>query len=389
MSQVVIFGYFGCRNLGDETNLSQLVASLRLIRPDLAITVLSASPEATGRLLGVNCVGKYHLSGILRAFLKADLLIGGAGSLFQDRTSLRSLLYYALIVILGKLCGLRIFLFGQGIGPVRTLPGKLITRVALSAAKVITVRDRLSVVSLADLKVRKPEIHITAEPLLLKNPVPDSSIRQYWASAHTFRENGAGARSLKRFKVGLIFQEFGFLTQNFARPRAFWEELLDFLSWSKEVEFYLIPINPRDMGLLQRLAGAFQVRLLPLQTNWEELQMVMGGLDLVASTRLHGLVAAVVQQVSCYGLAADPKVEGFCVQLGVPFISLTADIEPLGLSNRILGCLAGPIEKQRPWQSQLPFWKTRAFENQVILQHFVVGGEDGAQAAETARTPPR
>ncbi|HEX3043370.1 MAG TPA: polysaccharide pyruvyl transferase family protein [Bacillota bacterium] len=389
MSQIVIFGYFGCRNLGDETNLIQLVASLRSISPDLTITVLSAAPKATGQLLGVKCVGKYHLLGILQAFLKGDLLIGGAGSLFQDRTSLRSLLYYALIVILGKLCGLRIFLFGQGIGPVRTLPGKLIARVALSVVKVITVRDRLSVVSLADLKVRKPEIHITAEPLLLKNPVPETLVRQYWASARELRENEAArARSLKRFKVGLIFQEFGFVTREFARRRAFWEELLDFLSWSKEVEFYLIPMNPRDLGLLQRLAGAFQVRLLPLQTNWEELQMAMGGLDLVVSTRLHGLVAAVVQQVSCYGLAADPKVEGFCVQLGVPFISLSASTEPLGLSNRILGCLAGPIEKQRPWQSQLAFWKTRAFENQVLLQRFVAGGEDGAHADETARLSP-
>ncbi|MCL6590498.1 MAG: polysaccharide pyruvyl transferase family protein [Firmicutes bacterium] len=365
---IVIFGYFGCRNLGDETNLSQLVTMLRQMDacdPGLTVTVLSASPEATARLLGVRSIGKYHLPAILRAFRKADLLIGGPGSLFQDRTSLRSLLYYALIVASGKLFGLPIFLFGQGIGPVRTLPGKLITRAALSAVKVITVRDRLSVIALANLKIRKPEIHITAEPLLLKNPAPKALVLQYWAG-----EN-ARAWSLKRFKTGLIFQESG------RWSRGFWEELLSFLSCSKEVECYLIPINPQDAKLLQGLAGAFQARLLPLQTNWEEFLGVLGGLDLLVSTRLHGLVAAVVQQVSCYGLAADPKVEGFCVQLGLPFISLAAGVKPLGLCNRILSCLADPIEKQRPWQSQLAFWKARAFENQVLLHRFIEG-EGGA-----------
>ena len=50
--------------------------------------------------------------------MDCDLLLSGGGSLLQDITSKRSLLYYLFILALGLLLKKKVMLFGQGIGPI-------------------------------------------------------------------------------------------------------------------------------------------------------------------------------------------------------------------------------------------------------------------------------
>jgi hypothetical protein len=139
MLKVVIFGYFGCGNIGDETNLSHLITLLREMDPRIGITVVSACPEETGRALQVATVGKWDFRGINRAFQAANLLISGGGALFQDRTSFRSLLYYSALVLWAKFLKIKVFLYGQGIGPLKSRPGRWLASLALSRVDLITV----------------------------------------------------------------------------------------------------------------------------------------------------------------------------------------------------------------------------------------------------------
>lgn len=357
MIKVVIFGYFGCGNIGDETNLSHLVTLLREIDPRIGITVISACPDDTCRALKVTAVGKFDFQGINRTLKTANLLIGGGGALFQDRTSFRSLMYYSALVLWAKFLKLKIFLYGQGIGPLRSGPGRWLAGLALSRVDLITVRDRVSIIALADLNVRKPEIHFTAEPLLVKNQVAEQLVAGYWKRIMT----------RKRFKVGLILQETMLVRKNF------WAELIGCLNWDHNIELFLITLDSHDWDFNQKMAAYHEVTLLDEIASWEGLQSAIGGLDLVLSTRLHGLVAAVIQGIPCYGLAVDPKIDGFCLQWGIPFLVLSSDMEKVSVSNKILCFLHQPLEKRLPWISQSDFWKVRALENQAILKHFIQG----------------
>ncbi len=356
MKGFVIFGYYGCGNIGDETNLRELVSYIRLLNRKADITVITATPEETEKKLKVSAVGKFHFFDIILSLREADLLIGGGGSLFQDRTSLRSLFYYSTLVCLAKLLKVRIMMYGQGIGPLRSKIGKLLAGWVLSKVDLITVRDRLSIITLAELNVRKPEIFITAEPLLLLNQLSPEVVNSFWRNYQTE----------KRLKLGLIIQKTGFL------KKKFWKQLLECLSWDQNVELYLLPMEKRDPAFLKELAVQLNLTMLPVQSRWEEFQQVIGGLDLVVSARLHGLVAAVIQKIPCYGLAMDPKIEGFCLQLGVPFLRPATKMEWLTLGNRILTYLYQPSNEKKPWEAQLSFWQTRAYENQLILKKFIM-----------------
>ncbi len=356
MKNILVFGYFGFGNLGDETNLRQLIELLRGIDLRIKITVISAVPARTSQAYNVAAVGKFNLFGIIRALKEVDLLIGNGGSHFQDITSKRSLFYYSALIILAKLFRVRVFLYGQGIGPLRTRIGKSLAGRVLSLADLITVRDRLSIVALAELNVRKPEIHFTAEPLLALNRIEEHLVKSYWKQ----REND------KKLKLGLIIREFNFI------KKEFWEQLIDGLSWALNIEIYLIPVQTGiDRKFLQEFSGNYGLTVLSTDAGWEQLQQIVGGLDLLVSARLHGLVAGVLQGVPCYGLAADPKVEGFCLQLGIPFNLLNTETEWVGIYNKITNLLAQPSAERLAYQSKLMFWKARALENQIILKQYL------------------
>jgi polysaccharide pyruvyl transferase CsaB len=355
MKAVIIFGYYGRGNLGDETNLEQLVTFIRTVNPELPITVISANPLITSTVLGVAAVGKTDLKGIINSYREAGMLIGGGGNLFQDCTSLRSLIYYSFLVLLAKAFQLRVALYGQGIGPLHTAIGRILAGRILAKADLITVRDRYSIVTLAELNAIKPQVHFTAEPLLLNEGIPATEVTSYWEQRQT--------RST--LKLGLIIRPYRFI------PDQYWRDLLEALGWERTVSVYLIPMEEQDYHFEQKLTALTGETVLPTSQNWREFQALVGGFDLIVSCRLHGLVAAVNQGIPCYGLAADSKIEGFCLQLGLTYNLLTTEHEPSDLARKITQYLYQPLEKRRPWIKNRIFWRTRARENQIILKDFL------------------
>ena len=59
---------------------------------------LSADPDDTRRRHGLDSVHRMRLKDVRLAIADSDLFLSGGGSLLQDTTSLRSVLYYLWIV---------------------------------------------------------------------------------------------------------------------------------------------------------------------------------------------------------------------------------------------------------------------------------------------------
>ena len=141
MKRIVVSGYYGAKNAGDEAMLAAMLEVLGDLDPELHITVISANPADTERRHGVHAVGSLDARGIFRAMRHADLLISGGGSLLQNVTSRRSLYYYMAVILLAFLLGKRTMLYAQGIGPVT---GKFACRCMRwlgNRVSLITVRD--------------------------------------------------------------------------------------------------------------------------------------------------------------------------------------------------------------------------------------------------------
>jgi polysaccharide pyruvyl transferase WcaK-like protein len=82
--RVLIAGYYGFGNTGDEAILAAMLEDLRALMPELEVCVVSGDPLETRASHGVSAVTFTDLAGIRDAAERADLLILGGGGLFQD-----------------------------------------------------------------------------------------------------------------------------------------------------------------------------------------------------------------------------------------------------------------------------------------------------------------
>lgn len=141
--KVLISGYYGFNNFGDEAVLSVLINSLKQEHVN-DITVISKDPKSTRKTHGVRTVYTFNLLGIFFEILRTDVLFSGGGSLLQDVTSSKSLLYYLALIVTSLLFGKKVIIFAQGIGPLKNNFLKKLTKYILKKCTFVTVRDERS-----------------------------------------------------------------------------------------------------------------------------------------------------------------------------------------------------------------------------------------------------
>ena len=165
-AEVIISGYYGFYNLGDDTLLRSLISSLRREKSDIKITVLSSNPKEMRSLYGVRTVNRYNLFAIAREMKCARVLINGGGNLIQDGTSRKSLLYYAFIMKLAKRYGLKLALYANGIGPLYNEKSKRLAAEVINSADMISLRDPESLELIREIGCRDAadRARISADP---------------------------------------------------------------------------------------------------------------------------------------------------------------------------------------------------------------------------------
>jgi polysaccharide pyruvyl transferase CsaB len=170
--QILLCGYFGCGNLGDDSILVGLSESLTDL--DVKFTMLSGAPDETFRLYGMRSIPRLDWKMVQQAIVESDYVVFPGGSIFQDVTSVRSAAYYNSIVNRAKKAGKRVFLLGQGVGPLRTFMGKRFAANAFNHADEIVVRDPGSMELLRRIGVKRP-IKLGADMAFLMPPPPDQT----------------------------------------------------------------------------------------------------------------------------------------------------------------------------------------------------------------------
>ncbi|MCR5264496.1 MAG: glycosyltransferase, partial [Clostridiales bacterium] len=97
-ADVMLAGYYGFGNIGDDSLLWQITGSLKALSPDLDIVVLAHKPKKISSHGAVRAIGRFRPLKIKKQMRRTSMLINGGGSLLQNSTSMRSLYYYTYII---------------------------------------------------------------------------------------------------------------------------------------------------------------------------------------------------------------------------------------------------------------------------------------------------
>lgn len=141
---ICLCGYYGFGNTGDDSLLAESIKKSRRMGYS-NITALTHTPKKNRYEFGVVCKNRYSPVSVIKAIKNSRILVFGGGTLLQEGTSLRSLLYYCFICLLAERYSTRLFLWGNGIGQIHSVIGKRMTSKALKYAHQVGLRDGVSV----------------------------------------------------------------------------------------------------------------------------------------------------------------------------------------------------------------------------------------------------
>jgi len=316
---VIIAGYYGIDNLGDEAILEELLNELDSFCARQEMVVLSQNAEKTASLYKVKSISRWNWFGYLKLLRKTKLLISGGGGLFQDRTGLGSVIFYGAQILLARLCGAKVLIYAQGLGPLRSIFSKTLTRLAFSQSHCITVRDTNSLSLIEEWGLTA---HLTADPVWSLRPA--SLLEPAQALLDAIRVNNA-----KRMIVGLSIRNDLNLQNHHLESLA--KGLANSLPSDSAV--LLLPLQmQQDQAPLQTIEQ-FLIKS-NLGTYWLDPNILTGpsqwlalfeNIDILVGMRFHALLMALKAGKPVLGIAYDQKVSHLLNLFEQPSLSLSTD----------------------------------------------------------------
>lgn len=306
--KIVMSGYFGFDNSGDDAILKAIVKDLREQDPSVRIKVLSKDPSKTEQLCPVTSANRFKLREVISSLRDAQLVISGGGSLLQDVTSTRSLLYYLALMKLAFILKKPVMIYANGIGPINKTFNRRLTKWILERVDLITLRDKGSLDFVKSIGVKNDRIMVTADPVFTLNPAEKERIKEI------LRIEGIDT---SRQLIGISVRNWkndDALIQAVAKGT---RRLID----DKSVGVVMIPMHyPEDLEISERisdLSGSNNCWTLKGKYSVEEIMGIIREMEIMAAMRLHSLIYAATQGVPMAGLVYDPKVKGFLDELGL------------------------------------------------------------------------
>lgn len=308
---LLLAGYLGCGNLGDDAVMLGLMEGLR--GADVTFTVLSGSPEETYRLYGIHAVPRKDKSAVVGAIQVCDALVFPGGSVFQDVTSAASCGYYAALVGQAKKAKKKVVLVGQGVGPLGSWFGKKFTRDAFQSADAVAVRDPSSAALLRQIGVKRSIAVGADSSLLLPKPAGDESDA---FSVAGMKSIGIAPRPLGK-QTKAVIQLFGELAR---------------LLFQAGYLPILVEMDRNEDGAVIEAISKAQGGKVPdirkVQTPMHLMQR-LSRMDAVIAMRLHAGILGAAVGVPPFLVSYDPKVAAFAKLLDLGsapnFEGLSAD----------------------------------------------------------------
>ncbi len=362
---VLVCGYYGHGNVGDELILDVLLSDIETELPRAQVTVVTDAPQVVATERSLDTIRYDDVEALVDAATAADLIVIGGGGLFQDYggADMGTLLlpnhwgmsYYAGVAVLGRLVGTPVAIYGIGVGPLETDDGRALARMAVEAADAVSVRDEQSKALIGDGAA------VTADPVL------------------ALSVEGGQTRDV----IGVTVRPWG--DNLFIAPVA---AGLDRVISDHNIDIEFIPFQRADgdddvsiAELTMAEMTSDRVSIAPTETRLE-LTRRIGSYRAVVGMRLHSVMLASLAGVPAVGLAYDPKVGVFMDQIGRGDRTIALD----GLeSGRLADAVGYALDDEAPSDALAALRAAAGGNRQVIAQALSIGKRPNAAGTFLAK----
>ena len=343
---ILLSGYFGFDNGGDEAVLSAVVKMLLDILPDAPLIALSANPaktEKANREYDLKAVDRKNFRAIKDELQHAALFISGGGSLFQDVTSVRSVYYYAAMLKMAAKANVPSVVLAQGLGPLNTFLGRRRTKKAMQNCEFLSWRDAESLNLAVKIGLPQNKMILTCDPVLNWNP-------DYAAKKHSGKKVLVAVRPWRNFAETEIVKA------------------VDMLS-AENYDVVLLPFQKNvDEDLANKINNALNNKcdILPYESPLQ-LYADIACADFLVGMRLHSLIMAKGAETACAAISYDPKIDSFAKRENIEVLGNAENVTAESIVAAVQkGCCARVEKKDYSEQWQEIFQRISDIYNRSL-----------------------
>lgn len=316
--RLLLVGYYGGINYGDEALLQVILEKCREIDSNIEVVPLTLNESYTKIMHGLNNV-PYNGVGIRRtsyrrlivAIRRSDIVIIGGGGVLHDMKHRLSMTFYLFPIILAKLLGKPAVFFSVAVDPpIHSLFNKILLRLTCILVDHISVRDQMSKTYLKSIGVKR-KINLIGDPVLMLNPEKEGL-------KTIFAQEGIAPSKL----IGVNVREWGRLSEEVVNSLP--QVLNHFVSDGYQIIFLC---SPNDVEISKKIIDKINNSCcLILATKYKPSLMVglISKLNLIVTMRLHFAISAVVAGTPCVVLPYLHKVKNFAEKFSIPCIDINS-----------------------------------------------------------------
>ncbi len=304
---VIVSGYYGFNNSGDDAILKAIVKDFKKIDNKVRISALSNNPKNTEEVYGIKAFKRLNILEVLKGISSSDMLISGGGSLLQDVTSTRSILYYLSVINIAKMFHKPVIVYANGIGPINKKINRALTKKTLNKVDLITLRDYNSKTTLEEIGVQSKMV-VTSDPVFTLESSNKDRVNSIFKEEEIPTDKPLIGISVRNWKN----------TSNIVDVVS---KTIDYIDSSYDVNTILIPMHyPEDLEIsldIAKKSNSPNCYVIKNKYNVEDMMGIINRLELIIAMRLHSLIYAATQAVPMIGLVYDPKVDGLLEMLNI------------------------------------------------------------------------
>ncbi len=325
MKKVILKGYYGRDNFGDEIMMDLIISFFKENYPQLQLQVMNSNPEMVLKKYGIETpkslvTGSYGKMGIFKrvlSIIKADCYVIGGGTIITDKHSILHLVEYSIELILRKILGKPSVFISIGATKFKHKMTKFLCRIMFQCCDLCMVRDHESYLLLRKI-YNKSKIVETGDMVLLAFN----------------KENNKLSKNLEIKNIGFsLMPYYESLYKKNELDIKIAQKFAEVINKLSEEGYYisLIPIQFGDNNKLdyyfsktvQKMCKS-KVEVFDCKDNQEKMKKI-ATMDFLVSMRLHSLLYAISNNIKSVAINHNEKINSCLKVYGIEDQAVTLE----------------------------------------------------------------